>query len=97
MITKYLAEVKAKLNPFSPCAKSARLFLTHLPPDIRSQGTAVSTKLIPRTSNEASSVIVKFKDGKQLDFSGDKMTIKGMIDEVDRLSRQLQKIEDISG
>ncbi|KAF4594719.1 ribosomal protein L44 [Ophiocordyceps camponoti-floridani] len=97
MITKYLTEVTAKLNPFSPCAKSARLFLTHLPPDIRSHGTAVSTQLIPRSSKESSSVIVKFKDGKQLEFDGDKMTIKGMINEVDRLSRQLQKMEDISG
>lgn len=60
MITKFMTEVTAKFNPFSACAKPARLFLTFLPPNARSHGTAIHTTLLPRTSTEPSSVKVKF-------------------------------------
>ncbi|PFH56201.1 hypothetical protein XA68_16904 [Ophiocordyceps unilateralis] len=93
----YLRGREQSFNPFSTCSKSARLFLTYLPPTIRTQGTAITTQLIQRNSTEPSSITVKFKDGKQLKFSCDKFNIKGIIEEVDRLSRQLQKAEDISG
>ncbi|RDA88145.1 hypothetical protein CP532_6780 [Ophiocordyceps camponoti-leonardi (nom. inval.)] len=96
MITKYLTEVTAKFNPLSKCSKPARLFLTYLPPDIRTKGTSVSTKLLPRESKESSSVMVKFKDGRELKFSCEKYNIKGIVEEIDRLSRQLQKAEDIA-
>lgn len=62
MITKFLTEVSAKLNPFAASAKPARLFLTYLPPNARSTGMAVSTTLLPRTSTEPSSLRVKFSE-----------------------------------
>jgi hypothetical protein len=60
MITKFMTEVTARFNPFSACAKPARLFLTQLPPNVRSQGVLVTTALLPKTSPEPSSVAVKF-------------------------------------
>ncbi|RCI14581.1 hypothetical protein L249_6813 [Ophiocordyceps polyrhachis-furcata BCC 54312] len=96
MMTKFLTEITTKFNPLSTCSKPARLFLTYLPPDIRSKGTSVCTKLLPRDSKEPSSVMVKFKDGRELTFSCEKYNIKGIVEEIDRLSRQLQKAEDIA-
>ncbi|KAM3529525.1 hypothetical protein NHJ13051_001852 [Beauveria bassiana] len=96
MITKYMTEITARFNPFSACAKPARLFLTLLPPNARSSGTTINTTLLPRTSTEPSSVAVKFKDGKELKFNTGKITIKGLVEEMDRHSRQLQKKADLS-
>ncbi|KAM0462790.1 hypothetical protein ACHAPV_003615 [Trichoderma viride] len=96
MITKFMTEVTAKFNPFSTCAKPARLFLTFLPPNVRANGTVVNTALLPRDSAENSSLRVKFKDGKEMDFNCSKINIKGLVEEVDRHSRQLQKAADLS-
>ncbi|PHH60112.1 hypothetical protein CDD81_2114 [Ophiocordyceps australis] len=96
MITKFLTEVSVKFNPFSPCGKSARLFLTHLPPKFRSQGRILSAKVLPRNSTETSSLRIKFKDGKELEFNCANFTIKSLIGEADRHSRQLQKIADLT-
>jgi large subunit ribosomal protein L53 len=115
MITKFMTEVTAKFNPFSTCAKPARLFLTFLPPDVRANGTAVHTSLLPRNATESSSLKVKFstliytkgpgprneliyyaEDGKVMDFNCSKINIKGLVEEVDRHSRQLQKAADLS-
>ncbi|KAF7536765.1 hypothetical protein G7Z17_g12995 [Cylindrodendrum hubeiense] len=96
MITKFMTEVTAKFNPFSTCAKPARLFLTFLPPTARSSGMAITTTLLPRHSTEPSSLRVKFKDGKELDFNCEKINIKGLVEEVDRHSRQLQKTADLT-
>lgn len=59
MITKFMTEVSTKFNPFSPAARSARLFLSLLPPNAR-QTIAVKTTLLPRASTEPSSLSVKF-------------------------------------
>ncbi|KAM3505882.1 hypothetical protein MY11210_007792 [Beauveria gryllotalpidicola] len=96
MITKFMTEITARFNPFSACAKPARLFLTLLPSNTRSSGTTINTTLLPRTSTEPSSVAVKFKDGKELKFNTGKITIKGLVEEMDRHSRQLQKKADLS-
>ncbi|KJZ72588.1 hypothetical protein HIM_07947 [Hirsutella minnesotensis 3608] len=96
MITKFMTEITAKFNPFSACSKPARLFLTYLPPNIRSSGTTVTTTLLPRNSPEPSSVQVKFKDGKQLQFNCSKINIQSLVVEVDRHSRQLQKAADLT-
>ncbi|KAH7170921.1 ribosomal protein L44 [Dactylonectria macrodidyma] len=96
MITKFMTEVTAKFNPFSACAKPARLFLTLLPPTARANGMAISTTLLPRTSTDPSSLRVKFKDGKELDFNCENINIKGLVEEVDRHSRQLQKAADLT-
>lgn len=60
MMTKFITEVTAKFNPFSPCAKPARLFLTYLPPNARSTGMKINTILMPRTAAAPSSLKVKF-------------------------------------
>lgn len=60
MMTKFMTEITAKFNPFSACAKPARLFLTFLPPNARANGTVINTTLLPRTSAEPSSLYVKF-------------------------------------
>ncbi|GAB0138888.1 hypothetical protein EsDP_00007110 [Epichloe bromicola] len=97
MITKFMTEVTAKFNPFSACAKPARLFLTYLPPNARANGTSIHTTLLPRDSTEASSLKVKFtEDGKELKFDCGKFNIKGLVEEVDRHSRQLQKAADLA-
>ncbi|KOS16881.1 54S ribosomal protein L44 [Escovopsis weberi] len=96
MITKFMTEVSAKFNPFSACAKPARLFLTHLPPNARASGTSITTALLPRESGEPSSLRVKFKDGKEMTFNCAKYSIKGLVEEVDRHSRQLQKAADLT-
>ncbi|KAM4055155.1 ribosomal protein [Hirsutella rhossiliensis] len=96
MITKFMTEVSVKFNPFSACAKPARLFLTYLPPNIRANGTSVSTTLLPRNNPEPSSLRVKFKDGKEFNFNCAKTNIKGLIEEVERHSRQLQKAADLT-
>lgn len=59
MITRFLTEVSAVFNPFSPKAKTARLFLAFLPSGARSS-MKVETKLLPRTSKDKSFVTVKF-------------------------------------
>ena len=60
MITKFMTEVTAKFNPFSPCAKPARLFLTQLPPNARANGMKITSTLLPKGATEPSSVYVKF-------------------------------------
>lgn len=60
MISRFITEVNTKFNPFSTKAKAARLFLTFLPPNARSQGMTISTTLLPRGSTEASKLFIKF-------------------------------------
>jgi large subunit ribosomal protein L53 len=60
MITRFITEVNTKINPFSAQSKSARLFLTTLPPAARSQGMIIQTKLLPRAAAEKNSLQVKF-------------------------------------
>jgi large subunit ribosomal protein L53 len=60
MITRFITEVNVRFNPFSPAAKSARLFLSFLPPDARKEGMVVATKLLPRASTEPAALRVKF-------------------------------------
>ncbi|KAK0746117.1 39S ribosomal protein L53/MRP-L53-domain-containing protein [Schizothecium vesticola] len=97
MITRFITHVTTRFNPFSPRAKAARLFLTRLPPGARSDGMAITTELLPRTSAAASSLYIKFKDGKEMNLDCDTMNIKGIVEEVDRHSRQLQKQADLDG
>ena len=60
MITRFLTDVRVKFNPFSPRAKPARLFLSLIPPNARSEGMKVETKMLPRTSKEPATLDVKF-------------------------------------
>ncbi|KAF6805519.1 mitochondrial ribosomal protein L44 (39S ribosomal protein L53/MRP-L5) [Colletotrichum musicola] len=96
MITKFMTEITTKFNPFSPTARSARLFLSFIPPNARASGMAIKTVLLPRTSKESPSLSVKFKDGKEMTLDVERMGIKSIIEEVDRHSRGLQKKADLS-
>lgn len=60
MITRFITEVTTRFNPFSAASRSTRLFLSNLPADARSGGMKVSTNLLPRTSTESPSLLVKF-------------------------------------
>ena len=60
MLTRFITEVNTKINPFSAQSKSARLFLTSLPPTARSQGMSIQTKVLPRTTADKNSLQVKF-------------------------------------
>lgn len=60
MITRFITEVSTKVNPFSAKSKSVRLFLNSLPSKARSEGTAISTKLLPRSTMDKNSLMVKF-------------------------------------
>ncbi|ROW11268.1 hypothetical protein VMCG_01230 [Cytospora schulzeri] len=96
MITRFITEVNTKINPFSAQSKSARLFLTSLPPNARSQGMSIQTKLLARAAADKNSLQVKFKDGKLLDLDCENMGIKSLIEECDRHSRALQKQADLA-
>ncbi|KAK1769597.1 39S ribosomal protein L53/MRP-L53-domain-containing protein [Phialemonium atrogriseum] len=96
MITRFITDVTTRFNPFSPRAKAARVFLSFLPPTARASGMKITTQLLPRASAEPSSLHVKFKDGKELNLDCETLGIKGIIEEVDRHSRTLQKQADLS-
>ncbi|KAI1386976.1 putative ribosomal protein YmL44, mitochondrial [Hypoxylon trugodes] len=91
MISRFITEVNTKFNPFSASSKATRLFLTTLPPNARSSGMKINTTLLPRTSTAPATLSVKFKDGKLMNLDGEKLGIKGIVEEVDRHSRVLQK------
>lgn len=59
MITRYFTEVTTAFNPFSPRAKTARLFLSFLPGNARST-MKVDSKILPRISREKSFINIKF-------------------------------------
>jgi large subunit ribosomal protein L53 len=112
MHSRFITEVSAVFNPFSPKAKTARLFLSFLPPDAR-QTMKVNTKLLPRASRDPSLVQVKFsefassanltiltkasEDGKDMKLDPEVLGIKGVLEEVNRHSRILARQEELSG
>lgn len=59
MITKYITDVSTKFNPFKNSAKTCRSFLAHLPSNAR-QIMKVNTQILPRHSQEPSSLSLKF-------------------------------------
>ncbi|KAM0167473.1 hypothetical protein ACHAQE_000366 [Botrytis cinerea] len=90
MITRFITEVSTVFNPFSPKAKTARLFLSVLPPNAR-QTMKIDTKILPRASKEPS------LDGKEMKLDAEKLGIRGVSDEVDRHSRILARQEELTG
>lgn len=60
MITRFITEITTKFNPFAASARSARLFLTNIPPSARAQGTLITTKLLSPSAAEKTSLQVKF-------------------------------------
>lgn len=95
-MNRFVTEVRTKFNPFSPSARPARLFLAYLPPDARASGMSITTTLLPKASTEPPLLQVKFKDGKELNLESEKLGIKGILEEIDRHCRVLQKQADLS-
>ncbi|GAW12262.1 hypothetical protein ANO14919_016250 [Xylariales sp. No.14919] len=95
MITRFITEVNTRFNPFSVRSRATRLFLSYLPPNARTQ-MQINTTLIPRTSTEPNILRIKFKDGREMNLDGETLGIKGIIEEVDRHSRALQKQADLT-
>lgn len=89
MISRFITEVNTKFNPFSSKAKAARLFLTFLPPNARSQGMNISTTLLPRGSTEPSKLYIKFS--KSLHPMG--FVFLGLCSGHDSLTELLQRME----
>ncbi|KAK1774974.1 39S ribosomal protein L53/MRP-L53-domain-containing protein [Copromyces sp. CBS 386.78] len=96
MLTRFITDVSTRFNPFSPKAKAARLFLSFLPPNARTNGMNITTQLLPRNSTETPLLYVKFKDGKEMNIDVENMGIKSIVEEVDRHSRILQKQSDLN-
>ncbi|KAI2609763.1 putative ribosomal protein YmL44, mitochondrial [Hypoxylon fragiforme] len=96
MITRFITEVNTKFNPFSIRSRATRLLLNNLPPYVRQNGMLVNTTLLPRNSTEPATLHVKFKDGKEMHLDGETLGIKGIIEELDRHSRTLQKQADLA-
>ncbi|KAI0880384.1 putative ribosomal protein YmL44, mitochondrial [Annulohypoxylon maeteangense] len=96
MITRFITEVNTKFNPFSMRSRATRLFLSSLPPTARQAGMQINTTLLPRASTSPPVLLVKFKDGKEMNLDGEKLGIKGIVEEVDRHSRALQKQADLT-
>lgn len=59
MITKFITDVSTKFNPFRKSAKTCRSFLAHLPSNAR-QVMKVNTQVLPRHSQDPSSLSLKF-------------------------------------
>ncbi|KAJ4401508.1 39S ribosomal protein L44, mitochondrial [Neurospora sp. IMI 360204] len=96
MLTRFITDVSTRFNPFSAKAKAARLFLSFLPPNARSNGMNITTQLLPRNSTETPLLYVKFKDGKEMNLDVENLGIKSIVEEVDRHSRILQKQADLN-
>ncbi|KAH8884484.1 putative ribosomal protein YmL44, mitochondrial [Thozetella sp. PMI_491] len=96
MMTRFITDVTTKFNPFSAKARTARLFISFLPPNARAGGMKITTLLLPRNSVEPTSLYVKFKDGKEMNLDVENMGIKSVVEEVDRHSRALQKQADLN-
>lgn len=60
MITRFLTDVSVKFNPFSKGSKSARIFLSLIPPEARANGMNIQSKMLPRDSKEPATLGVKF-------------------------------------
>lgn len=57
----------------------------------------VNTQILPRHSQEPSSLSLKFKDGKELKLDAEKLNIKDIMAEVDRHSRMLSRQAELLG
>ncbi|KAF1989560.1 hypothetical protein K402DRAFT_349464 [Aulographum hederae CBS 113979] len=97
LITKFLTNVTTTVNPFSRRGgKIARTFLAQLPPNAR-QTMKINVKILPRESTVPNSLVLKFKDGKEMNLDVETMGIKDVNEQVDRHLRSLRRKEELSG
>src|SRR5437762_4543942 len=59
MITRFITNVSTKFNPFSKCSKTIRSFLAMLPATAQ-RTMKINTTILPKLSNEASILHLKF-------------------------------------
>ena len=59
MLTKFITEVTTTFNPFKRAGRTCRVFLAHLPANARTI-MKISTKILPRDSQELSQLKLKF-------------------------------------
>ncbi|KAF8245773.1 hypothetical protein K440DRAFT_554624 [Wilcoxina mikolae CBS 423.85] len=97
MITRHLTSASISFNPFVRGGKTARIFASLLPPDARANGMKISTTVLPRTSKVGGRVEVVFKDGHEIKLDTSKMSIKDLVEEMDRHSRMLVRKADLAG
>lgn len=83
MITKYFANVLVKFNPFSMGAKSARIFLSRMPPTAK-----IDFKLLNNPSDQQE-IKVAFKDKHVMTVDPSTMTVADLGDYFDSHSRKL--------
>ena len=58
MITRFITEVRTRFNPFTMRSRAARLFLSSLPSNVRASGVQINTTLLPRNSDEPSTLVI---------------------------------------
>ncbi|TLD26412.1 hypothetical protein PspLS_04839 [Pyricularia sp. CBS 133598] len=95
-MNRFVTEVTTQFNPFASSARAARLFLAYLPPNARASGMNIKTSLLPKTSTQPPKLQVKFKDGTEMNLDCQKLGIKGVLEEVNRHVRQLEKADSLS-
>ncbi|CAO1597931.1 39S ribosomal protein L44, mitochondrial [Xanthoria calcicola] len=96
MLTKFITEVTTTFNPFRRPGRTCRVFLAHLPANARST-MRITTNILPRDSQDRSLLKLKFKDGMEMQLDAEKMSIKDLMEEVDRHSRLLRRQADLAG
>jgi large subunit ribosomal protein L53 len=60
MMTKYLTEITARINPFNKRARSARVLLSLVGGEARARGLLIRNVVLPRASQEPPVLELKF-------------------------------------
>ncbi|MCJ1332134.1 39S ribosomal protein L44, mitochondrial [Thelotrema lepadinum] len=96
MITRFITHLSLRFNPFSPRAKVCRSVLAQFGPSSFSK-IKFDNKVLPRDSGEASSLKIKFQDGKEMSLDTEKLGFNDIMEEVDRHSRMLARKQELAG
>ncbi|KAL8694444.1 MAG: hypothetical protein Q9218_000936 [Villophora microphyllina] len=83
-------------NPFRRPGRTCKIFLAQLPPNAR-QTMKINAKVLAKSSREPSLLKLKFKDGKEMQLDTEKLSLKDLMEEVDRHSRILKRQADLTG
>ncbi|SCU78213.1 LAMI_0A03840g1_1 [Lachancea mirantina] len=95
MITKYFTKVVVRFNPLGKEAKTARLFLSSIPPTQRLSGLSLKNELLNGASTASPLVKVTFKDKTELELNPTGITFQEVGNFFDRHSRKLRLKETI--
>mmetsp|Transcript_6961 Transcript_6961/g.6930 ORF Transcript_6961/g.6930 Transcript_6961/m.6930 type:complete len:99 (+) Transcript_6961:1967-2263(+) len=97
MITKYFTKVSVKFDPFTPSSRSARLFLSRIPPSMKG-ACKIDYKVLTAScpASEKPVVEVTFKDKHVMQADPETMNFKDLSIHFDSHSRQLAIKEAIS-